>query len=83
MNADRLKAIIEAAGFTPRAYSGRYMYGKECVAFSSEEAGALVRLGGCCKTARERSAVAGGARSEALGKGRVYYWPEAGWARPS
>ena len=34
MTSKQLKDIIEMAGYETRSYSGRGMYGKECLAFT-------------------------------------------------
>jgi len=31
-----LKAAIEAAGYEPFSYSGRFMYGEQCIAFDCD-----------------------------------------------
>lgn len=36
MNAEELTEIIEEAGYETRKYSGRNMYGRECVGFEVE-----------------------------------------------
>lgn len=47
MIAKELEEIIENAGYETRRYSGRFMYGKECVAFEvpqEEEFGAIAEI---------------------------------------
>ena len=69
--AERLIEKLEDAGFEPRAYSGRSMYGKECVAVSGRiseyEVGQAVGKG------------FGKPLTDSMGLGIVVYWPNHEW----
>lgn len=41
MNSERLIELIEEAGYEPREYSGRGMYGKYCVGFTTDDSKSL------------------------------------------
>lgn len=45
MDADKLIEILEDAGYEPQSYSGRGMYGKECVGVVVESGRGGFRLG--------------------------------------
>jgi len=66
-------ALFENFDCTPRSYSGRGMYGKECLAVTSDcdEAEFIYDCGArgapCPKT-------------DSMGKGTVFYWPSIRWA---
>ena len=45
MNAEQLQDIINAAGYEWRTYSGRGMYGAECVGFTVEDNDLLCAVG--------------------------------------
>ena len=67
----------ETENFTIRSYSGRNMYGKKCLAISGNDIN-LLALGAELK--RELSDnlsqdILFGVRSDELGLGQVYYWP--------
>jgi len=84
MTSKQLKDIIEMAGCETRAYSGRGMYGKECLAFTadSETSGFAVAA-----DLMEAALDAGedfiapvieamrGIRTDSLGLGTVFYFP--------
>jgi len=65
-----LRAIkkLESMGLSPRSYSGRGMWGAECVgvSVSSDDAKPLRRL-------------FGGSAIDALGMGAIVYWPRLPW----
>lgn len=68
----RIKAIdlcrnIRAQGFRPRSYSGRGMYGAECVGVSLDSPGDLDSEG------------LPRATQDSLGRGVILYWPGAKW----
>lgn len=68
--AAQLVAAIRAAGLQPMAYSGRFMYGQQCVAVSVDtlaQAETLVQSHGVPLK---------GCKTDALGNGRVIYWPD-------
>jgi hypothetical protein len=70
MDANKLYQSLHAAGYNPCAYSGRGMYGVECVAIYLDDASELLEVGASVKGA-------GKPHTDNLGKGIVAYWPEA------
>lgn len=68
-----LQERLEAAGIETRSYSGRGMYGKEClgaVAHSAEDVYAE------CGRANIKSA-----RTDSMGLSVVVYWPSIPWVQ--
>ena len=61
---DKIIRIIENAGYEPRSYSGRGMYGKYCLGVDLPEISGLVRLGGVPLPT-----------TDSMGKGIIAYWP--------
>jgi hypothetical protein len=66
MNAKVLIKRLRAAGHEVRSYSGRGMYGRECVGVSLSRGERL--------TVGHRTA-----SYDALGLGSIAYWPSAVW----
>lgn len=66
MTADQLIKKIEDSGRKARSYSGRSMFGAECVAVSLPQGDAGGEL-------------PKGARTDSLGKGTIWYWPGVQW----
>lgn len=64
--ATKLIEAINAAGKKARSYSGRGMYGRECVACS-------IRRG------EDFAGLPGGYRTDSLGLGQIVYWPRVAW----
>lgn len=68
--SERAIAKLTAAGHKPFSYSGRGMYGAECVAVAIDELnGDLRKLGGSAP------------RRDSLGKKLVAYWPGLPWPK--
>lgn len=63
----RLQEAAEEVGGRVRTYSGRFMYGEECLAISGADSTA------CIKAATDRGIR--GARTDTLGKDTIVYWP--------
>jgi hypothetical protein len=71
-------ALIQAlkeSGLTPRSYSGRGMYGKECVGFEDRNGVGLWEFARHLDPDLELREP----HSDQLGKGMIYYWPEYAW----
>jgi hypothetical protein len=68
MSAEELIETITDTGREPERYSGRGMYGRECVAVSldQDDNGHDLPDEGC--------------RTDSLGLGKIIYWP---WAKPT
>ena len=75
-NAEQLIAALESAGYTWRRYSGRGMYGKECVGVTLSDDGELFDLGRTVG-AIEAECNPGHVRTDNMGRGIIVYWPGA------
>ena len=67
---EQLIEALEGAGFEPRSYSGRGMYGAECVAAKGDEFAITEALAG---------QGFGRPLADQLGKGVIVYWPQHKW----
>lgn len=82
---NHLQELLESIGLSPMAYSGRGMYGKECLAVVltrgtygqvlQDLADALPDLGDLVKILRDM-------RMEALGHDTIAHWPEIPFNAP-
>lgn len=74
---------LEDAGFEPRPYSGRSMYGKNCAGIDCDDA--LDALATILHTSfDDESAVPGMAqhpKSDSIGLGQILYWPRVEWRK--
>lgn len=74
-----IKDIIEAAGYTTRAYSGRGMYGKECLAVSLDISTQAFYADLLESTDRSHTKTITNAmrdgRTDSLGRGIILYFP--------
>lgn len=61
---DKIINLIEAAGYEPRSYSGRGMYGKQCLGVDLPKIAHLVKLGGVPLPT-----------TDSMGLGIIAYWP--------
>lgn len=68
MKTDTLIKKIEAAGFKPRSYSGRGMFGAHCVGVSVQSTSS----GNADELPR-------GNAVDSLGMGQIRYWPQCAW----
>lgn len=68
MKFESLVSKIVDAGYEPRSYSGRFMYGKDCLGVDLPDASCLVELGGCPKPTLD-----------SMGRGIIAYWPSIAW----
>lgn len=73
-------------GFDVRCYSGRCMYGKQCVAVELEGSAQDAHLGGllvfACETIEEQQDMLhllAGTRADSMGRGSIVYWPSVSW----
>lgn len=64
----KLIAAIENAGYEWRSYSGRGMYGKECVGVTIRDKSDLIDLADAAK-------IAGKPCTDDMGLGTIAYWP--------
>jgi hypothetical protein len=65
MDSHELIDALSTLGLNPRSYSGRGMYGHECVGASVEDPGDYE--------------LPKGWRMDSLGKRYIVYWPDAEW----
>jgi hypothetical protein len=84
MDDARKQALFESiqnAGHDPAPYSGRGMYGKECLSFVTDSdpfrglADIIEVMNGLPAT--EIAAIVRGVKSDNMGLGTVLYWPKA------
>ncbi len=71
MNAADLIAALRSVGLEPRPYSGRGMFGKECVGVSVDHVG---ELDGSGVPLSESS-------QDSLGLGKIIYWRHIPWPK--
>jgi len=91
MDCKTLCEIIERSGCTPDAYSGRGMYGSQCLGFVSNktEMVACLDLIQACLDSTDSSHVKtvcsdllhalGSSRTDSMGRGIVIYFPSIKW----
>lgn len=88
MDADRLIEAIEEAGFTARDYSGRGMYGRVCVGFTTGDlfkAGVAVAMAAALAAdeGEERGAMLDlqdlSVRTDQMGFDVIVYFPGVAW----
>lgn len=63
----RVQALAEMVGGRVRSYSGRGMYGEECIAVVCDDAGDAVHEAGALGPPKPRT--------DSMGRGEVAYWP--------
>lgn len=84
VTSEQLIDAVECAGYDVRSYSGRGMYGSQCVAFTTDdnEAYAAAQIVGSIEDSDEREAmitVFRGVRSDSMGRSTVIYFPRMVW----
>jgi len=92
-NFTLLKELIEWIGLRPRNYSGRGMYGKECIACSpdSSESGfsaqmiesAIDKFGSDSVEVSIAIEMMKRTSTDSMGLGWVCYWPSVDWEGPT
>jgi hypothetical protein len=79
MDTNRLQEIIKEAGFESRRYSGRGMYGAECVAFNTYDlVGEVAEIVASVDTDEERYELVKAfkkSNTDVMGTGTVIYFP--------
>ena len=76
-----LRSVCEDSGeFSIRRYSGRGMFGRECLAITVEDMGDIIKIMVAVGAAAEQEGIdltgdADGARWDSMGHGTVFYWP--------
>lgn len=77
--------LLKKSGYEPRSYSGRGMYGEECLGVSAYDVESLFQDLLDHATDAESLAylrtekIFGKARSDSLGRGIIVYWPSIKW----
>jgi hypothetical protein len=90
MNAARLHSLLEDAGYEPRPYSGRCMYGDVCLAVETDAASGSAKVvldavqacaeNGTVEEVQDLVELLRNSRSDSMGRGTVIYWPNIAWA---
>ncbi len=88
MTAEKVKDLLEDAGHETRRYSGRAMYGRQCLAVVTDAEAADVvvdamercAMGGDAESVVELARFLHGSRTDSMGRGTVIYWPNIDWA---
>lgn len=80
MTNKQLQNIIEMAGYETRTYSGRGMYGKECLAFDTQDsvievAASLFETVLDTENAADFINTFRKIKTDSLGRGTVFYFP--------
>jgi hypothetical protein len=80
LSSQRLIDIIKSSGRHPRRYSGRNMFGRECVGVMVNDFfGSLVGFVGKCENTEEAAALVAGVTTDSMGRGTIAYWPSVEW----
>ena len=78
MNATELKRIIQDAGYEARSYSGRGMYGKECVGVTCDNQVDLL-FDMMDHASRTQIKQLKGCKTDSMGRSIIVYWPSVEW----
>ena len=81
MTFAKLVSILEDAGLAPRSYSGRAMYGQQCVGatFEGSLLGTIADITEACDDTAEASDLINSARTDNMGRGTIIYWHDVEW----
>jgi hypothetical protein len=79
MNATELKRIIVSAGYEARSYSGRGMYGKECVGVTCDNQADLL-FDMMDHASRTQIKQLKGCMTDSMGRSIIVYWPNIEWS---
>lgn len=77
MDAADLIRALEEAGYEPRSYSGRGMYGKSCVGCELDADAELWTL--ACEVSARSDDTPPRPHTDSLGLGLIVYWPRFEW----
>lgn len=84
MDLERLKSIFAAVGLKPQAYSGRGMYGKQCLAVVVDDHPFGVALALAYQAVphelEELLAILFRPQEDQMGQNVVLYWPHIAWS---
>lgn len=76
INSRKLIAALRDAGYKPRSYSGRGMYGQECVGVNLSSSHDLFLLAREIHDTVDEMDL-GEPETDGMGKGIIAYWPDA------
>ena len=76
VDPEELVTAIQDAGYEPRSYSGRAMYGKQCVAVTLDSDADLWAL---AWEFGARDIEPGPPKTDSLGLNVIAYWPHIEW----
>lgn len=79
MKVTELKQIIQDAGYEPRSYSGRGMYGKECVGVTCDNQVDLI-FDMMDHASRNQIKELKGCITDSMGRSIIVYWPSVAWS---
>lgn len=79
MDAQQLKKIINDAGYEARSYSGRGMYGKECVGVTCDNQVDLI-FDMMDHASRNQIKELKGCKTDSMGRSIIVYWPNVAWS---
>jgi hypothetical protein len=87
---ERVRELFEDAQYETRSYSGRCMYGENCLAVYTDSASEAVTVildvvqacaeNGSAEDVLELVAKLRGSRTDSMGRSVVVYWPDISWA---
>jgi hypothetical protein len=81
MDAKRLIEIIDATNHDARSYSGRGMFGKQCVGVTVDD-GVFEWIAGAieeCEDVEEAAWLVRMVKTDDMGRGKILYWPRLDW----
>ncbi len=81
MDLQTLKTIIRDAGHKPRRYSGRNMYGKQCVGVSFDQpvTEMFADLADAVDDPSHIGWLLRHVSQDQMGRGTILYWPDVEW----
>ena len=74
-DSQELIDALQDAGYEPRSYSGRNMYGARCVGVTLANTGMMWEMGHKIARGGEWSAP----RTDSMSLGIIAYWPDINW----
>lgn len=85
MDSSTLINIIDNSGFSARDYSGRGMYGKECIAVCGNVAEVIARMMYEASLEMDQCELdefaeeIGKCHTDSMGRSTILYWPQFEW----
>lgn len=79
-NTQQFIEALESAGYEPRGYSGRCMYGKQCVAIVTDDHAFKVGIFVMASLPEDFDTyILESVDQDSMGCSTVIYWPDAEW----